>query len=143
MHPIIHKTFGGLTFQYYFRQFFFGCILAMLWVSFDEGKSIGLWALALINTFLYPYSRFVYESIVDFILGNNFFIVSGILDFVGESNQNVIEPCYITQKRKFLYSLYWRARLTGLYNIEPDCTIRRNNKRSQKVPELIGRLGSN
>ena len=79
MHPIIQKSFGGLTFQYYFRQFFFCFILAMLWVSFDEGKSIGLWALALINTFLYPYSRFVYESIVDFILGNNLFIVSGIL----------------------------------------------------------------
>ncbi len=79
MHPIIHKTFGGLTFQYYFRQFFFGVILAIIWVSFDEQKSIGLWVFALINTVLYPYSRFVYESLVDFILGNNIFIVSGIL----------------------------------------------------------------
>lgn len=35
-------------------------------------------ALLAINTFLYPYSRFVYESIVSFIMGNNVFFVNAI-----------------------------------------------------------------
>ena len=34
--------------------------------------------LSTINTFLYPYSRFVYESVVDFVLGENVFIVNVI-----------------------------------------------------------------
>ncbi|MGB5772700.1 MAG: hypothetical protein WBM32_22955 [Crocosphaera sp.] len=79
MHSIIHKTFGGLTFQYYFRQLVFSVILAMIWAMVNEEKSIILWAYALANTFLYPYSRFIYESIIDFIIGDNIFIISGIL----------------------------------------------------------------
>lgn len=33
--------------------------------------------LAVLSTFLYPYSRFVYESIANFIIGKNVFLVSG------------------------------------------------------------------
>lgn len=32
-----------------------------------------------VNTLLYPYSRFVYESIVDFILGRNVFFVNATM----------------------------------------------------------------
>lgn len=30
MHPIIEKTLGGLSSQYYFRHFFFGLIITVL-----------------------------------------------------------------------------------------------------------------
>lgn len=33
----------------------------------------------IINTLLYPYSRFVYESIVNFIMGDNIFFFQGKL----------------------------------------------------------------
>ena len=35
--------------------------------------------LMLINTVLYPYSRFVYESVVGFIMGNNIFITNAVM----------------------------------------------------------------
>lgn len=30
MHPILSKTFGGLSKQYYFRQIFFGVLIALI-----------------------------------------------------------------------------------------------------------------
>lgn len=39
---------------------------------------IGMLFFTVINTLLYPYSRFVYESIVSFIMGENVFIVNAI-----------------------------------------------------------------
>ena len=30
MHPILSKTFGGLSKQYYFRQIFFGALIALV-----------------------------------------------------------------------------------------------------------------
>ncbi|MDR0702129.1 MAG: hypothetical protein LBF61_06915 [Azoarcus sp.] len=86
MHPVLQKTFGGLSKQYYFRQFVFGLVLAalivVLLVSMAEstGKAPPFFTFLLIaiNTILYPYSRFVYESIVNFIIGNNVFIVNAI-----------------------------------------------------------------
>jgi hypothetical protein len=78
MHPIIQKTIGGLSFQYYFRQFLFGSLFCIFYLYlFSQGwqkvPQISLLILAILNTLLYPYSRFVYESIVNFILGNNVF----------------------------------------------------------------------
>jgi hypothetical protein len=32
-------------------------------------------ALMMVNTLLYPYSRFVYESVIDFIVGQNEFFM--------------------------------------------------------------------
>jgi len=82
MHPIIAKTFGGLSTQYYFRQFFFGALFFAL-MFFIMSKSpnpiqISLVIFMAISTFLYPYSRFVYESIVNFIMGENVFFVNAI-----------------------------------------------------------------
>lgn len=82
MHPIIQKTFGGLTRQYYIRQLFFGSMFLAfyIWFLFGTGhagqqptKALILSAWFIVNTLLYPYSRFVYESIVGFIIGNNVF----------------------------------------------------------------------
>src|SRR5690554_7067341 len=79
MQEIIKKTFGGLSVQYYIRQLFFGALFAALiiYVVINGGKPVqfSMIALLAINTFLYPYSRFVYESVVGFIMGNNVFFV--------------------------------------------------------------------
>lgn len=90
MHPVIAKTFGGLSPQYYFRNFVFGLIFpAIFWFAASHSnKSMPVFAAVVtiavlaVNTLLYPYSRFVYESIVGFILGRNVFIVNAILMLV-------------------------------------------------------------
>jgi len=77
MHPILAKTLGGLPPAYYFRHLIFGialCALALLpgFLSDKDGITIPavVLAYALLCTVLYPYSRFVYEGIVGFIMGN-------------------------------------------------------------------------
>lgn len=86
MHPVIQKTLGGLSPQYYFRQFFFGLTVAafMFFMSHQGGQSmpIGMLLFTVASTLLYPYSRFVYESIVGFIMGENIFFVNAILMLV-------------------------------------------------------------
>ncbi|WP_068827653.1 hypothetical protein [Pseudomonas sp. BMS12] len=83
MQDIIKKTFGGLSAQYYFRQLFFGGLLAALVIFMtlngNRPLDFSLIALLAVNTLLYPYSRFVYESIVNFIMGGNVFFVNAIL----------------------------------------------------------------
>ena len=83
MNPILTKTFGGLSKQYYFRQFFFAVLICACFMSASfrekEGSiAFGIILTLIVNTFLYPYSRFVYESIVDFIVGNNTLFVNAI-----------------------------------------------------------------
>ncbi len=81
MKQVIEKTFGGLTKQYYIRQFIFGLIFPVI---FSQGiqqitpllAGIG-WVV--VSAFLYPYSRFVYESVMDFIMGENVFWVDGLM----------------------------------------------------------------
>ena len=82
MHPVIQKTLGGLSAQYYFRQLFFGLVIGVFIfiMSMQGGHSmpIGILLITVVSTLLYPYSRFVYESIVSFIMGENIFIVNAI-----------------------------------------------------------------
>ncbi|MEQ5841054.1 hypothetical protein N0A02_16635 [Paraburkholderia acidicola] len=87
MHPIIKRSFGGLTGAYYVRNFLFGLIFpAMLLFAFSHGKgdmSMSVRAFLIVflavNCFLYPYSRFVYESVVSYVMGRNVFLVNAIL----------------------------------------------------------------
>jgi len=84
MNNILRKTLGGLTREYYFRQFFFGIILS---IGFFYMRTQGDFSkleirdifIIIVNTLLYPYSRFIYESIMDFFIGNNAFWTSGIV----------------------------------------------------------------
>lgn len=82
MHPVIQKTLGGLSSKYYFRQMFFsfviGAVVYSIFINNTHESQVGLWVLAVFNLLLYPYSRFVYESIVGFILGENVFFVNGM-----------------------------------------------------------------
>ena len=46
---------------------------------YNLGRASILVALVFVaNALIYPYSRFVYESIVDFIFGNNVFFVNAL-----------------------------------------------------------------
>jgi hypothetical protein len=81
MQSFFAKTFGGLSKSYYLRHFFFGVLVAasLIAVVVNSPKSNPSFIIfALINTFLYPYSRFVYESVVNFVMGNNVFYGSAI-----------------------------------------------------------------
>jgi len=88
MRQVIAKTFGGLSLQYYFRQFVFGLVFpAFIYFMASKGThpiQINVIVLMLINTLLYPYSRFVYESIMNFIIGKNFFLVNGLFMLIAK-----------------------------------------------------------
>jgi len=82
MHPVLQKTLGGLSKEYYFRQFIFGLIFPAIYllVTQDDGLPDFWVIIALtISTVLYPYSRFVYESVVGFIMGDNVFVINAVL----------------------------------------------------------------
>jgi predicted membrane protein len=83
MHPVISKTFGGLSTRYYIRHFIFGLAFPIfIFLMVNQGNrpiQVSMWLLFLVNTLLYPYSRFVYESIVGFIVGENVFFVNAVL----------------------------------------------------------------
>ncbi len=83
MHPIIVKTLGGLSLNYYIRQFIFGLIFPALFLLMQyqttRPTSIGMISFMVISTLLYPYARFVYESIIDFIMGQNVFFINAIV----------------------------------------------------------------
>lgn len=84
MDPIIIKqTLGGLDRQYHFRQQFFGaliglCALYFLAVS-PYPVHLSSYLSAIVNSLLYPYSRFAYESAVNFFVGKNIFFGNAIL----------------------------------------------------------------
>lgn len=83
MHPVIAKTFGGLSASYYFRQLIFGLVFPVfLYLTASKGAhplSLPMLLMLVVNTLLYPYSRFVYESVMGFIMGRNVFFVNAIL----------------------------------------------------------------
>lgn len=78
---ILKKTFGGLSGQYLFRQYFFSLLLFGLCMTcvylssqaIRQPINLNVLPLFIIDLLLYPYSRFVYERIVGFIMGNNVF----------------------------------------------------------------------
>ena len=87
----LSKTLGGLSKAYYTRQFLFGLIFFILIVAISyngynyTGKTSILVTniiLGLICLLLYPYSRFVYESIIEYILGDNVFFINAPLMLV-------------------------------------------------------------
>lgn len=83
MHPVIEKTFGGLSMPYFIRNFIFGLAISAFVVFMSarspSGISFGLLFISIISAALYPYARFVYESIINFIMGENVFFVNAFL----------------------------------------------------------------
>lgn len=83
MHSVFVNTFGGLSRQYFFRQFMFGLLFPVFVYAMlsrnPSGIPMTMYVLLAVNTLLYPYSRFVYEGIVDFVVGENVFIVNAFV----------------------------------------------------------------
>lgn len=79
----LSKTVGGLDKSYYFRHLVFGVALSALFLFIqsksNQGIELGLISVLIINALLYPYARFVYESIIEFITGGHVFIFSGVM----------------------------------------------------------------
>ncbi|WP_110949507.1 hypothetical protein [Pseudomonas bohemica] len=82
MQSFFAKTFGALSGPVYLRHFLFGAVIAALLITVSlSGKhaaNYGFIAFAVINTVLYPYARFVYESVVSYIVGNNQFYFNAV-----------------------------------------------------------------
>lgn len=82
MKQILQKTFGRLSKTYYFRQLVFGSIFAaIMFYILSQGNQelrVDNVIFVLISTVLYPYSRFVYESIVNFVMGDTVFFVNAL-----------------------------------------------------------------
>jgi|MDSY01.2.fsa_nt_gb hypothetical protein len=95
MKNIINKSFKGLSSKYYLRQLLFGfLIFGLVLASMTDSQNyenilrlegMVMIVFSLICVFLYPYSRFVYESVVNYILGDNLFftniLIVGIFKF--------------------------------------------------------------
>lgn len=83
MRTVLQKSFGGLSKQYYFRQLFFGSLIAAFFLYNStrglQSQSIGISMLTVANALLYPYSRFVYERIVGFFIGYNIIFVNVLI----------------------------------------------------------------
>jgi hypothetical protein len=85
MLTFIQKIFGGLTKEYYFRQLFFGALFLICFYLFlsDIKKpfsaAVITYGMLVVNTLLYPYSRFVYESIVSFVAGRDTIFVGNLI----------------------------------------------------------------
>jgi hypothetical protein len=77
MHPVLQKTFGGLSKSYYHRQLFFGMFFALIICLVQGGPPLYIYILLFINALLYPYARFVYEGIAGAIMGDTVVILSG------------------------------------------------------------------
>lgn len=83
---VLRKTFGGLKREYLIRQYFFAIMFAVAITMFltwaeqeatkdpDAGMTWTFYFFLVVDTILYPYSRWVYETVLGFILGRNLFI---------------------------------------------------------------------
>lgn len=87
----LSKTLGGLSKTYYTRQFLFGLIffIFIVAISYNGYNHTGKISILVTNSIpglicllLYPYSRFVYESIIEYILGDNVFFINAPLMLV-------------------------------------------------------------
>jgi len=83
MRDFVRMTFGGLSAQYYLRQLFFGALIVafVIGMALQGSKPLqaGVVVFSVISALLYPYSRFVYERVVGFIMGNNVFFGNAIV----------------------------------------------------------------
>lgn len=88
MKTILAKTFGGLDKAYYFRQLFFGALLPAFIIFMTSqsptAKPMPVSAMFYLglNTLLYPYSKFVWDSVKDFLMGNTVITLALPLFFV-------------------------------------------------------------
>lgn len=82
MREIFVRSFGGLSRACYSRHFVFGLIFAgfiiFLMSRSPSTPPLSAFLFVAASTFLYPYSRYVYESLIALIFGDNRFSVNAI-----------------------------------------------------------------
>jgi len=115
MHSFFSKTFGGLTPSYYVRQLIFGSLFPILIMSVMASSSSGLAGkpglivMCVVCTLLYPYSRFVYESVMGYVMGNNvFFVNAPLMLFVKSLTMMLCWWLSVFMAPVGLAYLYWR-----------------------------------
>ena len=79
-----------LSKEYYIRNFLFGLIFtipSLILVSKMPNTIRMVEAISFITlgTLLYPYSRFVYESVIKYVVGENFWAFNGIVFITAKS----------------------------------------------------------
>lgn len=91
---IIRKTFGGIKRSFYIREFIFGFpiyafILYTYFSKFNEFSKNATWLMVAFfvvfvtaKQLLYPYARFVYHSVTDYIIGRDTYIVNIFFLFI-------------------------------------------------------------
>ena len=82
---IFERSFCGLDRTYYFRQLFFGILIAgfLMFFSWQTQSDIPMpplvtatyVAFVLACILLYPYSMFVYDGIMGFLMGDNVYFL--------------------------------------------------------------------
>lgn len=91
---VLRKTVGGLSREYYWRHFLIALafivlpILAALYIydmkelqfSYDP-RMIFITVLVVLMLLIYPYSRFVYDSLAGFIMGDSVYLINPLLLF--------------------------------------------------------------
>lgn len=88
MNDFFTKTLGGLDNKYYFRNFIFGLPFGVFFVylTLNGGADVKDYYFKLIytilSTILYPYAKYVYDSIRDFIMGDNILFTSLFLALI-------------------------------------------------------------
>lgn len=74
MHPVLVRSFGGLSLRYYVRQLllglFFPVFFALKHGAMLLALPVHLQVVLVFNTLLYSYSRFVYESVTGYVIGD-------------------------------------------------------------------------
>lgn len=75
MNDFFRKSFGGISKEYYIRNFIFSLIFSacFIWVQSRIGLKPWLMFYCIINPILYPYARFAYENTMQYIIGKNVF----------------------------------------------------------------------
>jgi hypothetical protein len=77
MKQTIINAFGGLSKSYLMKQYIISILVCSVYglIVQKYGQGLGLYTTLTftVNTLLYPYSRFLFESLVKFIFGNTRF----------------------------------------------------------------------
>jgi len=82
MYSVALKTLEGMSPAVYVRHFLFGLGVAFLVHRVALPGSpwpVVVWTLLIVNTALYPFSRFAYDRIAGYITGANLFILPLVL----------------------------------------------------------------
>jgi hypothetical protein len=74
MLSFLSKAFGGLSRRYYFSNFIFGVFISSLVIT-SVKLPLTVNIFVALNAFLFPYSRFVFDSIGSFLLGNTIIVM--------------------------------------------------------------------